>query len=53
MLASLGPSKVELDERVRRLEVSAVEFFKKDCACIDADERGDGGNHRRNSGGVG
>jgi hypothetical protein len=29
MLASLGPSKVELDERMRRLEVSAVEFSKK------------------------
>ena len=34
MLASLGPSKVELDERVRRLAVSAVEFFKKDLPIV-------------------
>jgi hypothetical protein len=28
MLTSIVPSKVELDKRVRRLEVSAEQFFK-------------------------
>ena len=34
MLTSLVPSKVELDERVRRLEASAVEYFKADLPIV-------------------
>jgi hypothetical protein len=34
MLISLVPSKVELDKRVRQLEVSAVEFFKADLPIV-------------------
>jgi len=34
MLTSLVPSKVELDKRVRRLEVSAVELFKADLPIV-------------------